>query len=188
MGIHIVAYLDDGWGAAENYEICENMALQVKSDLEKSGFVANDSKSIWTPVHNMEWLGFNWNLEEGILEIPKKKFDNLKYIISALFEGDLLLTCRNLAKICGKIISMLPALGNICQIMTRHLHMKICSRTCWDSIVLIDDNIIKELRFWYFYCEKIKFRHIAPICRMPERIIFSDASWVCRCWIYCGFK
>jgi hypothetical protein len=43
-------------------------------------------------------------------------------------EGYTQLTCRNLTKICRKIIYMIPALGNICQIMTKHLHMSICCR------------------------------------------------------------
>ncbi|XP_071171021.1 uncharacterized protein [Mytilus edulis] len=176
MSIPIVVYLDDGWGTAENSEICENMALQVKSDLEKSGFVVNNKKSVWTPVQIMEWLGFNWNLKDGTLEIPVKKFENLKNIISALFECNIHITCRNLAKVCGKIISMLPALGSICQIMTRHLHMTICCRDYWDSFVYLNENVIQELGFWYFYCEKISFRHISYFHRMPERIVFSDAS------------
>ncbi|XP_063436370.1 uncharacterized protein LOC134717808 [Mytilus trossulus] len=176
MSIPIVVYLDDGWGTAENSEICENMALQVKSDLEKSGFVVNNKKSVWTPVQIMEWLGFNWNLKDGTLEIPVKKFENLKNIISALFECNIHITCRNLAKVCGKIISMLPALGSICQIMTRHLHMTICCRDYWDSFVYLNENVIQELRFWYFYCEKVSFRQISYFHRMPERIVFSDAS------------
>ena len=32
LGIPIVVYLDDGWGAAENFTICEKMSLQVRSD------------------------------------------------------------------------------------------------------------------------------------------------------------
>ncbi|XP_071141766.1 uncharacterized protein [Mytilus edulis] len=123
------------------------MALQVKSDLEKSGFVVNNKKSVWTPVQIMEWLGFNWNLKEGTLEVPVKKIENLKNIISALFECNIHITCRNLAKVCGKIISMLPALGSICQIMTRHLHMTICCRDYWDSFVYLNENVIQELRF-----------------------------------------
>ncbi|CAC5423028.1 unnamed protein product [Mytilus coruscus] len=163
MSIPIVVYLDDGWGTAENSEICENMALQVKSDLEKSGFVVNNHKSIWTPVQIMEWLGFNWNLVEGTLELPVKKFENLKNIISALFERNIHITCRNLAIVCGKIISMLPALGSICQIMTRHLHMIISCRAYWDSFVYLNDNVIQELKFWYFYCDKTKWKQFEKL-------------------------
>ncbi|CAC5425103.1 unnamed protein product [Mytilus coruscus] len=40
-----VVCLDDGCGTADNSEICENMATLVKTDLEKSGSVVNNSKS-----------------------------------------------------------------------------------------------------------------------------------------------
>jgi len=94
------------------------MSVQVRGDLIKSGFVANNKKSVWKPVQSIVWLSFIWNLSSGTLEIQQKKFETLKNIILALMEGRLPLTCRNLAKVCGKIISMMPALGNICQIMT----------------------------------------------------------------------
>jgi hypothetical protein len=79
--------------------------------------------------------GWVWNLSSRTLEIPQKKIETLKNIILALVEGSLPLTCRNLAKVCGKIISMMPALSNICQIMTRNLHMTICCRNYWDSVI-----------------------------------------------------
>ena len=148
------------------------MSVQVRGDLIKSGFVANNEKIVWKPVQSIEWLGFIWNLSSGTLEISQKKFETLKNIILALVEGSLPLTYRNLAKVCGKIISMMPALGNICQIMTRHLHMAICCRNYWDSVIEFNDNIVQELRFWYFHAESIDFRCVTPFYRKFERIIF----------------
>jgi hypothetical protein len=75
------------------------MSVQVRGDLIKSGFVANNEKSVWKPVQSIEWLGFIWNLSSGTLEIPQKKFETFKNIISALVEGSLPLTCSNLAKV-----------------------------------------------------------------------------------------
>ncbi|CAC5392269.1 unnamed protein product [Mytilus coruscus] len=152
------------------------MANQIRDDLKKSGFVANEIKSVWTPQQSIEWLGFIWNLSNSTLEIPNKKFQGLKLCISALLEGTIRPTCRNLAKVCGKIISMKPALGFICQIMTRHLHMMINTRIYWDSFVHFNDEILQELRFWYFQCENLHFKCITPMLRIPERIIYSDAS------------
>ncbi|CAG2247680.1 unnamed protein product [Mytilus edulis] len=152
------------------------MANQIRADLKKSGFVANEIKSVWTPQQSIEWLGFIWNLYNSTLEIPNKKFQGLKLCISALLEGTIRPTCRNLAKVCGKIISMKPALGSICQIMTRHLHMMINTRIYWDSFIHLNDDILQELRFWYFQCEKLHFKCITPMFRLPERIIYSDAS------------
>jgi hypothetical protein len=38
------------------------MSVQVRGDLIKSGFVANNEKSVWNTVQSIEWLGFIWNL------------------------------------------------------------------------------------------------------------------------------
>ena len=37
------------------------------------------------------------------------------------------LTARNVAAVVGKIIALSPALGNICRLMSRHLHFIIKS-------------------------------------------------------------
>ena len=68
LGFPIVIYLNDGLGTAENYELCEKMFVQVRGDLIKSGFVANNEKSVWNTVQSIEWLGFIWNLSSGTLE------------------------------------------------------------------------------------------------------------------------
>jgi hypothetical protein len=43
------------------------VSVQVRGDLIKSGFVANNEKSVWKPVQSIEWLGFIWNLSSGTL-------------------------------------------------------------------------------------------------------------------------
>jgi hypothetical protein len=44
------------------------MSVQVRGDLIKSGFVANNEKSVWNTVQSIEWLGFIWDLSSGTLE------------------------------------------------------------------------------------------------------------------------
>lgn len=39
-----------------------------------SGFVANSEKSIWEPKQIIEWLGFEWNLENCTLQVPERNF------------------------------------------------------------------------------------------------------------------
>ena len=71
---------------------------------------------------------------------------------------------------------MIPALGNVCQIMTKHMHMLVCCRNSWDEKILVNDYILEELKFWYFECESLSFKRIVPMNRMPQRVIFTDAS------------
>ena len=41
----------------------DNLAKQVKRDLESAGFVINYDQSIWTPCQGLVWLGLFWNLK-----------------------------------------------------------------------------------------------------------------------------
>ncbi|CAG2189962.1 unnamed protein product [Mytilus edulis] len=56
------------------------------------------------------------------------------------------------------------------------MHMLVCCRSAWDDVIPINDNILKELKFWYFECESLSFQRIVPINRIPQRVIFTDAS------------
>jgi len=82
---------------------------------------------------------------------------------------------RKLASIIGQIISMSFVLGNVCQIMTRNLHLPIIDRTCWDGYVVLDQKSIDELKFWFNNCDTLPFRVISPIHKPVERIFFTDA-------------
>ena len=71
---------------------------------------------------------------------------------------------------------MIPAFGNICEIMTKHMHMLICCRSSWDDVILMNDSIIEELRFWYFQCNFLSFKCIISVHKIQQRVIFTDAS------------
>ncbi|VDI63373.1 Hypothetical predicted protein [Mytilus galloprovincialis] len=86
MGYPIIVYLDDGFGLAVDFDTCTKMANQIRDVLKKSGFVANEIKSVWTPRQSIGWLGFIWTLSNNTLEIPNTKFQGFKLCISALLE------------------------------------------------------------------------------------------------------
>lgn len=71
----------------------------------------------------------------------------MKEAVSNLVKGKTYFTCRNKAKICGKNIFMIRALSNNCQIMTKDMHMLVCCRNSWDDVILVNDNILEELKF-----------------------------------------
>ena len=56
----------------KTFEKCENESFLVRNDLENSGFVVNAEKSIWGPTPCLEWVGFIWDCEKGVLKIPDK--------------------------------------------------------------------------------------------------------------------
>jgi hypothetical protein len=48
-------YLDDGFGFAENNELCYEHAQVVKNEIVRSGLVPNKDKSIWNPKHQFSY-------------------------------------------------------------------------------------------------------------------------------------
>ena len=70
--IRIVVYLDDGIFAATNFSNCQGNSLLVRSDLFKSGFVANKDKCQWVPIQVICWLGICWDFKNKRLFIPRK--------------------------------------------------------------------------------------------------------------------
>ena len=94
-------------------------ATQVKNDIITSGLVSNKDKSIWIPSQTVEWLGFVWNVRECTVHIPERKFTDLHELISIVLKHSSMVRAKTLARVCGKIIGMSPALGNVTQIMSR---------------------------------------------------------------------
>ncbi|XP_021348504.1 uncharacterized protein LOC110447257 isoform X1 [Mizuhopecten yessoensis] len=174
-GIPIVVYLDDGWWCAEKAE-CLEMSKFVKESIMNSGFLPNFEKSQFNPTIQIEWLGFLWNLENGSLEVPRKKLVSILKKVDAFKNKKFILTARNVASVEGKIISFKPALGSICQLMTRHLSMFICQRDNWDARVSISNEWKNELIFWSESLQDIPCNHVSKIYSTPERILFTDAS------------
>ena len=112
--------------------MCKNRDTIVRESLHNAGFLVNEEKSQFIPSKKMTWLGFVWNLEKGTLDIPDDKVKVILSMIRSVLDGVKITSARKLASIVGKIISLKPALGNICQLMTRKTCMSICCRKSWD--------------------------------------------------------
>ena len=177
-GVLFVVFLDDGWGVNKTSPLAKQDALFVESVLSKAGFVLNLDKCILEPVQIIEWLGLLWNLKDNLLEIPDRRFCNVSQFIEMCSTKMPFLTARDLARMTGKIISLMPVIGNICKLMTKHLHHVIESRNAgWDSILDISqfDGAIKEVQFWKhkMSCKPTK----QLFCSAVESVtVYSDAS------------
>ncbi|CAC5421228.1 unnamed protein product [Mytilus coruscus] len=161
-------YLDDGW-MCDDFQSCKSASVHLQNDLKHAGFHVKEEKSQWHPVQVLEWLGLTWNLLEGVIDIPVHKLENLKCITLDL---SLLLRLGNL----HPIISMRFAYGPICQIFTRQLSMLIASKVFWDAKIGLPPEARDELHFWSQIIDSLSPRVISPWFRLPERIIYTDAS------------
>ena len=84
---------------------------------------------------------------------------------------------RNLAQSFGKVISVMPAIGNIARLMTRRCYFIIESHETWDSIIRLtgSDFCITEMNSWTKFINSLNLRKLGIYCR-PESLVFSDAS------------
>ena len=146
------------------------MQAQVRS------FKFNFEKSQFTPVETIVWLGFSWNLRDGILEIPNEKIQNISSIVDSIIRNSGHTSARKISSFVGKVISLKPAIGSICQLMTRHLSMAICLRFGWDCVIKLSPDCMSELSFWSKNLFSLPNVRSDRRNSVPEKIMFSDAS------------
>ena len=123
--MRITVYLDDGLGSARDFSRCEAASLFVKTSLQLSGFLPNDSKSIWQPTSCLVWLGYYIDLAVHTISIPSDTILSVEQVIDSICSQYPSSTARKLAQFVSKIISMGFIFGNITRIMTTYSHFDI---------------------------------------------------------------
>ena len=72
-GINVALFLDDGMSIDSDQVSCVALAVRVRSDLWKAGFITNDEKSQCTPCQVIEWLGIVWDTIHGTIRISDRR-------------------------------------------------------------------------------------------------------------------
>ena len=126
--MHTVLYLNDGIVAVKGKENADHESSQVRQDLAKAGLIANDVKSQWTPVKKLTWLGFEIEIERGILTVPEQKLRNLALQLRKANEVQVV-PATVLASIIGKVLLMVLALEPVARLMTRNLYAMLNARS-----------------------------------------------------------
>eukprot|EP00731_Ephydatia_muelleri_P023446 Em0015g1029a len=185
-GLKAVVYLDDGLCAVRGREEACTASQWVQSTLHWAGLVVNEAKSSWQPSHEVQWLGFVVNLEQGCISVPVKKVDTLKKNLGAVLDANTL-NARCLASLIGKIIAMGLALGPISRFMTRSMYALLQTRSAWCSLLELSVEARIELEFW---AESLHDFNAQPIWYNPGvlRVVYSDASSTGSWWVHGGAR
>ena len=146
----------------------------MEDTLVKAGLVINREKSNFMPSKHASWLGFDIDLDQGIIKVPQEKLKALKLLLQTVLEGNTI-PVRLLASVVGKIISMCLALGDIARLRTRFLYFLIQSRLSWNDRITVTSEAKDELLFWLDNIDSFNGRQV---WRTPSavRVIYSDAS------------
>ena len=96
--MRITVYLDDGIGSARDFARCEDASLFVKNSLQRSGFLPNDSKSIWQPTSCLVWLGYCIDLAIHTIAIPSVRILSVVQVVDSIRSQYPSSTARKLAQ------------------------------------------------------------------------------------------
>ncbi|VDI20041.1 Hypothetical predicted protein [Mytilus galloprovincialis] len=183
-GLKIVMYLDDGLGGGKNMKEAMLASEKIHSDLEKFGFVLASEKCNWVPIQGLDWLGFHWDMIEGVIRITEKRIEKLLRILEVFriqfHYGIRLFRVKFIASLVGQIISMQPVLGDQARLRTRYLYQCILQRASWNAKVLVSTDAFEECIFWEHKVEsfnEIGSRLSQLTYNVPQDYyVFSDAS------------
>ena len=146
-GLRTIVYIDDGIVAVKGMDRAIAESEQVQKDLLHVGWVVNVKKSQWMPVKSITWLGFELDLEQGQLIVPKHKLVTLHKRLNMARKGQGI-PAKTLASLIGQITSMSIALGPVTRLMTRSLYATLNDRVSWCQRLNVSAEAILELDFW----------------------------------------
>ena len=69
-------------------------------------------------------------------------------------------------------------MGDVCKLMTKSLHRLIECRGGWDAQLVLDADVLLELKFWSEHLRSLNCRPIWRKTVLTSRIVYSDASAV----------
>jgi len=70
--------------ASNGLEAARQASCIVRNNLQRSGLVVHVEKSIWIPSQSMTWLGFDLDLNQGVVSVPTYKTETLRKQLAGL--------------------------------------------------------------------------------------------------------
>ena len=176
QGVKIALFLDDGWIIEHVLHECKQVAREIRSDLNKAGFITNDEKSVWQPCQSITWLGLIWNTSTVTICITEQRHASITNTIENIFRKKFYVSARETASLVGKIISAGTVFGKISRIMTRYCSIAVAAAQDWDSKFVLDDYSTRELTFWRENIQRINVKKIDSLPVTSNYVIYSDAN------------
>ena len=178
LGIEICLYLDDGFSCALTYEKALADSIHVRQDLMRAGILWSVKKSVWTPVQTVDWIGYTWDAELGLLRVKQRRIEKVRSHAEGLL-GHKVCTVRSLASFVGQIISMTSVLGDLARMRTRNCQICVAAAESWEGRIFLEEVVKKEIRFWFENIEVYNSLNCFPLAEpVFLDIIEGDASGV----------
>lgn len=105
----------------QDFESAGSISESVRADLRSSGFVINESKSLWKPIQSLDWLGYSIDAVKFVLTIPARRLKKVRETgldIISVINKHKTVPVRKVASFVCQVISMSTLIGSVCQLMT----------------------------------------------------------------------
>jgi hypothetical protein len=96
-GKRIIMFLDDGLAGENDYDTAVKSSREVNDQLQNFGFLIAHDKCHWSPCQKLDWLGYSWDTENGIIFVKEERIQKLEkcftYALCQVENGKNLISC-----------------------------------------------------------------------------------------------
>lgn len=178
-GIPNIIYLDDCLVCGIGQQGTQRNRDFAVETLGRAGFVVSTSKSKG-PAPRLEFLGLEIDGNSLKFYVPQKKIEKMKDTITKLVKAEQV-SVRQIASVVGLIQSFKRAIGSITRMYTRKTYCWMAAKLefgYYGSRFVLDDEVKKELMFWFDNLERFNGYSFSPELSTCEArlVVVSDAS------------
>ena len=114
IGLSVIKFLDDGICFAKTIQDAEAASDHIRKDLICSGGFWSIKKSQWQPSQKVEWLGIDWDSNQGCIAAAPHRVEKILKTAGELLKSE---SChvKFLASFVGQINSLAVVVGNCCR-------------------------------------------------------------------------
>lgn len=179
-----VVYLDDILIMGRSLIECQENIRISSLLIQKLGFIINFQKCQLIPSQRCKYLGFWFNSEKMLIELPNDKQEKVKQLTQK-FQKMNSCKIRELARFIGTVVACCPA------VPYGFAHTKIFERArylalrknnnCFDSNMIITLELKKDFYWWEKINEKSQNSIRSPKFRLEIRSDASRSGWGAIC-------
>ena len=169
LHIKFFIFVDDALTMAKGAKKCAVHYHFTIWILQLCGWPINIEKSITEPRQNITYLGFH--LDSGQMRITASKI-KIERIVNKIedvcvkHDNDQNISCRDMAKIIGKVVSLIPSHGKGVRILCRTAQHELGCRVTdkgWFSYMVISQQIVDEFK------QLTKFLQVSSGCLIARQ-------------------
>ena len=174
--LRIYQYLDDWLLRSPTKEQCLKDSENLVKFVQEQGWLINFQKSELVPTQKLDFLGYHFDLQRGLVFPTQKKLDRLK-LQTVSIRKSLVLTPRMLMSFIGTLASLEKT------VPLGRLHMRPFQwylKSHWkfpqslDKRIPVTGNFLKHLKWWDYLQNLMAGAPIHP--HVHNTLVFTDAS------------